>query len=120
MVQQAHRRAMEAPVANVVGFAQELLSRRVTAYIVGVKDAKTITRWANGDVAGIRDIGMERRLRLVYEIGQMLLERDTEQTVRAWFVSSNPYLDDISPIEAIHDGKASEVKAAAHAFAANA
>lgn len=119
MVRQAHRRAVEAPVSSVVGFAQDLLSRRVTAYIVGVKDAKTITRWANGEVAGIRDHNQERCLRAIYEIGQTLLELESERTVRAWFVSSNPYLDDLSPVEALHAGNTADVKAAAHAFIAN-
>ena len=118
--QQAHKRAVEAPVNDVAGFLQDLLSRRVTAYIARVKDAKTVTRWANGEVTEIRDPDMEQRLRTSYEIGHMLLDADdTPQTIKAWFVSLNPYLDEVSPAEAIREGRGKEAKAAARAFIVN-
>lgn len=37
---------------------------------------------------------------------------------RAWFIGLNPQLDDVSPAEAIHDGRLKEAKAAARAFVA--
>jgi hypothetical protein len=114
--QQAHRRAVEAPVNEIAGFLQSLLTRRVTAYIAGVKDAKTVTRWVNGESTEFRFRDMEERLRTAFEVGQMLLEVDNEQTVKAWFVSLNPYLDDVSPVEALREGRGREVKAAARSF----
>ncbi len=119
ILQQAHRRATLAPVSEVAGFLQELLSRRLTAYIAGVGDGKTVTRWATGEVTVIRDHQTEQRLRTAYEIAQLLLEGDAAQTVKAWFIGLNPQLGDVSPSEAIRDGHLNESLAAARAFASN-
>jgi hypothetical protein len=87
--------------------------------MVGVKDAKTINRWANGEIVVIRDSEVERRLRTAHEISTLLLAVDAPPTVKAWFVSLNPYLDDRTPAEAIREGHEREALNAARAFAAN-
>ena len=117
LVQQTYRRSMEAPVSEIAGFLQELLSRRLTAYIAGVTSGKTISRWASGEVTEVRDHETERRLRTSYEIAQLLLDRDSAQTVKAWFIGLNPQLGDVSPAEAIREGKLKGSLAAARAFA---
>lgn len=117
--QQAHRRAVDASVSELAGFLQSLLSRRVTAYIAGVRDAKTVTRWANGEVRDIRDHEMEQRLRAAYTIAHMLLDFDDERTVKSWFVSLNPYLDNVAPAEAIREGNGKEAMSAAKLFVTN-
>ena len=116
LVQQTYRRSMEAPVSEIAGFLQELLSRRLTAYIAGVTSGKTISRWASGEVAEVRDHETERRLRTSYEIAQLLLDRDSAQTVKAWFIGLNPQLGDVSPSEAIREGRLKDSLAAARAF----
>jgi len=115
-VQQAHRHATLAPVSEVVSLLQEILSRRLTAYIAGVNSGKTVTRWANGEVSEIRDHEVEQRLRTAYEIIQLLISGDSAQTVKAWFIGLNPQLGDIAPAEAIHEGLLKESLAAARAF----
>ena len=117
-VQHAHREATRAPIAQVASVLQELLSRRLTAYIVGVGDGKTVARWANGEVAEIRDHEIEKKLRTTYEITQLLLTGDAAQTVKAWFIGLNPELGDASPSEALRDGQLKESLAAARAFLA--
>jgi len=117
LLRQVHRQAVAAPVSEVAGFLQELLSRRLTAYIAGVGDGKTVTRWANGEVAEIRDHTTEQRLRAAYEIAQLLLGSDSAQTVKAWFIGLNPQLGDVSPAEAIREGRLKESLASARAFA---
>jgi hypothetical protein len=117
--QQAHRRAVDAPINELVAFLQDLLSRRVTAYIAKVRDAKTVTRWASGEVKEIRDHEMEQRLRAAYTIAQMLLDFDDERTVKSWFVSLNPYLGNVSPAEAIREGNGKEAMSAAKVFVTN-
>ncbi len=116
LIQHAHRRATTAPIAEIAGVLQELLSRRLTAYIAGVGDGKTVTRWATGEVTEIRDYQTEQRLRIAYEIAQLLLDGDAAQTVKAWFIGLNPQLGDVSPSEAIRDGRLKESLAAARAF----
>lgn len=114
---QVHRQATLAPVSEVAGTLQELLSRRLTAFIAGVNDGKTITRWASGEVETIRDHEMEQRLRTTYEIARLLMAGDAPRTVKAWFIGLNPQLGDTSPAEAIREGRLREALAAARAFA---
>lgn len=117
VLEQAHRQSVSASVSEVASFLQDLLSRRLVAYVAGVKDGKTVTRWASGEVTGIRQES-EQRLRTAYEIAQLLVRFDSPRIVRAWFIGLNPQLDDVSPAEAIHEGRLKEVKAAARAFVA--
>lgn len=100
----------------MAGFLQDLLTRRLTAYITGVKDAKTVTRWAGGEITEIRSIEVEQRLRGTYEIAQLLLQAESAQTTRAWFIGMNPQLEDISPAEVIRRGDINEALAASRAF----
>lgn len=111
-----HRQAVAAPLSDVAGFLQDLLSRRLTAYIAGVADGKTVSRWANGDVRDIRDYTTEQRIRTAYEIAHLLLGTDSAQTVKAWFIGLNPQLGDVSPAEAIREGRLKESLASARAF----
>ena len=115
VVEQAHREAMLTPIPRIVTFLQDLLSRRLVAYVAGVKDAKTVSRWAKEEVGEVRKES-EARLRGVYEIAQLLLQFDSAQVVRAWFIGLNPQLGDESPADAIHEGRLKEAKAAARAF----
>ncbi len=117
LIERAHRQSVHASTAEVVGYLRELLSRRLVAYIAGVKDAKTVTRWASGEVENVRDEN-EKRLRTAYEIAQLLVRFDSPRVVKAWFIGLNPQLDDTSPAEAIHDGDLKAAMSAARAFVA--
>lgn len=112
----AYRTSISTPLSNIAQDLQHLLTPRVTAYIVGVRDAKTINRWANGEVTQVRDANVERKLRATYEISRMLLEYDKADIVKAWFVSMNPHLADRTPAEVIRQGQEREALAAARSF----
>ena len=112
----AHREASTASIQDAARLLQEVLTRRLTAYVAGVRDAKTVTRWATGEVTEIRDVETERRLRTAYEITQLLLAAEAPQTVRAWFIGLNPQLDDTSPAEAINEGRLKDALLAARSF----
>jgi hypothetical protein len=118
VTQYMHHQATNAPIRGIAGLLQELLSRRLTAFIAGVADGKTVTRWATGEVKPIRDDKLELRLRTTYEIAPLLLTADAAQTAKAWFIGLNPHLGDTSPAEAIREGRLREALAAARAFAA--
>lgn len=116
--QQVHRQALTASISDIARLLQEVLSRRLTAYIAGVKDGKTVTRWSTGEVTEIRDYETEQRLRTAYEITHLLLgSGDSGLTVRAWFIGLNSQLGDVSPAEAIHEGRLQDAMRAARAFA---
>lgn len=117
VLEQAHRQAVVASVGDVASFLQDLLGRRLVAYVAGVKDAKTVSRWASGEVREVRQES-EERIRMAYEVAQLLVQFDSPRIVKAWFIGLNPQLDDVSPAEAIREGKLKEAKAAARAFVA--
>ncbi|HET8626220.1 MAG TPA: hypothetical protein VFL91_02315 [Thermomicrobiales bacterium] len=117
LAEQAHNLSTRVTIQEAARSLQDLLSRRLTAYMLGVKDAKTITRWASGEVTTIR-YESEERLRCAYEIVQLLTQFDTRQIVRAWFIGLNPQLGDVSPAQAIRDGQLKEALGAARAFIA--
>lgn len=116
LVEQVHRQATKAPMDDVANYLQDLLSRRLVAYVADVKDAKTVSRWVNGEVEAREE--SEKRLRTAYEIAHLLVEFDSPRVVKAWFIGLDPQLDDTSPAEAIHDGQLKEALAAARAFMA--
>lgn len=42
-----YRASLQDPISQITNTPQVLLSRRITAYMVGIKDAKTVSRWIN-------------------------------------------------------------------------
>ncbi len=117
LVDQAHRLSVLVPLDQAVRELQETLTRRLVAYVAAVKDAKTVTRWANGEAIDMRS-DAEQRVRVAYEITQLLSQHESAAVVRAWFIGLNPQLDDVSPAEAIHEGRLREALGAARTFVA--
>jgi hypothetical protein len=114
--QDAHRKAVESTIQDVVGYMQEVLGQKLVAYIAGVSDPRTVGRWAAGERTPRAE--HEQRLRCAYQTFQLLLAEESPHTVRAWFLGLNPQLDDESPAQSIHDGKFRDVLVAAKAFLA--
>ena len=117
LLEQVHGQATHIPITEAAESLQDLLTGRIAAYMTGVKDARTVTRWARGEVSDIR-LESESRLRTAYEIMTLLLRFDAPETVRAWFIGMNPHLADESPVEVIHQGRFQEAMGAARSFAA--
>jgi hypothetical protein len=109
----AHRKTAQTTTSDIAAFLTETLGRQATAHMCDV-DPKTITRWAKG--SHTPGEANERRLRTAYHAFQLLLARDSQYTVRSWFLGLNPQLDDSAPLEAIRDDKLREVNVAARAF----
>lgn len=116
--QAIHYQAVRAPLRDVAGLLQDVLSRRVTAHIAGVGDGKTVTRWASGAITEVRDPVVEQRLRAAYEVTLLLLHTEGPETVRAWFLGMDPYLNDESPADVLRAGRFQDVLAAARSFSA--
>jgi hypothetical protein len=60
-----------------------------------VADAKAVGKWSRGERSPHPDA--ERRLRDAFQITQLLLQRESAETIRAWFGGMNPDLDDQAP-----------------------
>ena len=115
LIDRAHRQAIVAPVNEVASHLQKLLSRSVTAYVAGVKEGRTVTRWASNEISDVR-YESEQRLRTAYEIAQLIGEYYSPEAARAWFMGYNSRLGQITPADAIHEGKLREALSAAQAF----
>jgi hypothetical protein len=109
---EAHRKAVETTFADIVKTLVEAFGRTLVAYM-GDVDRKTVDRWIGGQKPRQ---AAETRVRTAFQVYQLLLSRDSEHTVRAWFIGLNPQLDDIAPAQAIRDDKIRDVVVAAKSF----
>ena len=114
--QEAHRKAVESNIADVVGYLQEVLGQKLVAHIAGVSDPRTVARWTAGE--RVPRAEHDQRLRCAYQTFQLLLAEESPHTVRAWFLGLNPQLDDQSPAQSIREGDFRDVLVAARAFLA--
>jgi hypothetical protein len=97
----AHRRAVQASFSEIVAELAEILGKKLTAYIAGVKDTRVVDRWIHGGVEPYRDA--ESRIRLAYQIAKTLSEHDSPRVVQAWFTGLNPELQDRTPIRLLRE-----------------
>jgi len=97
----AHRRAVQASFPEIVAEVVEILGKKLTAYIGGVKDTRVVERWMHGGVAPYRDA--DQRVRLAYQIAKTLNEHDSPRVVQAWFTGLNPELQDRAPLRLLRE-----------------
>lgn len=97
----AHRRAVQAPFAEIVRELTEILGKKLTAYVGGVKDTRVVERWMHDGVEPYREA--DRRIRLAYQIAKTLSEHDSTRVVQAWFVGLNPELQDRAPVRLLKE-----------------
>lgn len=114
--QAVHGQAARLSIAVVADYLQEVLGQRLTAVVAGVSDAKAVGKWARGTRAPHPD--SERRLRHAYQVVQLLMQAESSETVRTWFVGMNPDLGDEAPVVVIGREPA-RVLQAARAFLAH-
>ena len=103
----AHRRAVQATFPEIVTELAEILGKKLTAYIGGVKDTRVIERWMHGGVEPYRDA--EQRIRLAYQIAKTLSEHDPARVVQAWFMGLNPELQDRSPVRLLREEEVEKI-----------
>jgi len=97
----SHRRAIHASFAEIVEELAQILGKKLTAYVGGVKDTRVVERWMQGGVDPYRDA--DRRIRLTYQIAKTLSEHESNSVVQAWFIGLNPELQDRTPIRLLKE-----------------
>jgi hypothetical protein len=115
----AHREALRLPASKVVEKLVEIVGRKLTAYIGGVKDARAVDRWiAGGEIYG----DAKSRLRFAFQVACALSEHDSPTVVQAWLTGVNPELGDRVPLRLMReneiDAVAPAILSAARAFLA--
>ena len=96
----AHREATTNAFSEVARQLSDILGKKLTAYIGGVKDVRAVDRWIEGGDP-YKDAGM--RLRFAFQVARTLREHDRKQVVQAWFTGLNPELDDRVPLRLIRE-----------------
>jgi hypothetical protein len=88
--------------AEAAKYLSEHLGQQLTAYVCGVKDLKTVGRWASGDVAP--RAGALMRLRVAFFAAVVLVDAYGSETARSWFMGTNGVLGD-SPAWVLRHGQ---------------
>ena len=116
----AHREALRLPAAKVVEKLVEIVGRKLTAYIGGVKDARAVAdRWiAGGEVPG----DAETRLPFAFQVVRTLSEHRFARSRAGLAEGVNPELGDRVPLRLMReneiDAVAPAILSAARAFLA--
>ncbi len=98
----AHREALRLPATKVVEKLVEIVGRKLTAYIGGVKDARAVDRW----IAGREIYGdAESRLRFAFQVARALSKYDSPAVVQAWLTGVNPELGDRVPLRLMRENE---------------
>ncbi len=113
----AHRESLRLPISEITSRLVNLIGRKLTAYVGGVRDVRAVDRW----MAGRELYGQaEPRLRFAYQVVRMLSEREEPKVIQAWLIGLNPELGDRVPLRLMREGNieviAPEVMGAARAF----
>lgn len=95
-----------AATGEVARYLQEHLGQRLTAFLSGVKDPKTVGRWIAGRVEP--PFAREIRLRSAYDAAHLIIDQIGEESARAWFLGTSPYLDHTAPAVVLHDAETPE------------
>ncbi len=98
----AYHEIVRMEPAVVVRELADILGKKITAFLAGVKDTRTVDAWIAGRPEG-RKFDVER-LRLALRIAKMILAVDDKRVAQAWFGGLNPQLGDRSPARLLRDG----------------
>jgi hypothetical protein len=95
----ATEEASTTPVPQVVTKVADALGDRLTCYIAGIKDVRTLARWQQrGDVPGDSARRLQGALRAII----LLSSSYRPDQIAPWFTWLNDGLDDRSPAAALH------------------
>lgn len=113
-----YRKSIEADLKTMASTLVDVLGRSLVAGIVGIRNPKTVSRWASGEVASVRDRYSEERLIASFQVVSLLQQEYGNDTIRAFLLGMNPVLDDEAPAIALRDGNFKGAMAAARNFLA--
>ena len=105
---------------EIVGGLVGILGKKITAYLAGVKDTRTVDAWLEPGRTEDESRRLDfARLRIALRVAKLLATQESDGVVQAWFGGLNPQLSDRNPSRLLRDGKAADHEAvlnAARAF----
>jgi hypothetical protein len=115
----AHNESTRLSFQEIVTKLASIIGRKLTAYIAGMDDVRSVDRWMNGSSSYGE---AEPRLRFTYQLIIPLADHDAPAVVQAWLTGINPELKDRTPIRLLREQNLEvvgpELLAAARAFIA--
>jgi hypothetical protein len=97
----ADREELSLAWPEIVKRLTEIVGRKLTAYIAGIKDARALDQWINGT----EPYGdAEECLRFAYQVVRTLSQHDSPRIVQAWLTGVNPELGDRVPLRVLRGG----------------
>jgi len=118
----------ERSVSEVAKSLSQLLgSNQAVAYVVGIKQARTVAGWVEGATKPADPL-METRLEVAEQLARIVQDPERPWVSKAWLISCNPHIGEDAPMDVIQqfDGSIEAEKAvvrlqfAAESFAADA
>lgn len=97
----------DAPsLPDVARYLQDHLGQKLTAFLSGVSDPKTVGRWAAGKVQP--PFAKEVRLRSAYDATRLICDRIGDESARAWFLGTSSFLAYTAPAVVLHGAETPE------------
>lgn len=104
----AHAETARLGVREMVRQLNSALGATLVAALAGNRDRKISYRWAREDGPVPKDESVAR-LQLAHRAWSVLSAAEGEHVARMWFIGANPWLGEVSPVEAIRDNRSREV-----------
>lgn len=114
-VSEAHAEGEEDAIGILVRDLADGLGPTLVAAMVGETDRRVVQRWADG-AAPLPTTGLRERLACAHRVWRRVAAAEGADVARAWFVGSNPWLQDDTVAAAIAEGRLTEVSIAAQAL----
>ena len=109
---------METARENIREIVRRLnshLGPTLVAALAGTKDRRQPIRWAKPDGPKL-SAEFERRIRFAQRVWVAISDAESDSVARAWFIGSNPRLNEDTPMTAIREDRHREVMSALTAF----
>ncbi|MET4096060.1 hypothetical protein [Arthrobacter sp. UYCu712] len=111
----AHGGTARLGIREIVRQLNSALGATLVAALSGSRDPKISYRWARTDGPEPR-AEAQARLQLAHRAWTAVAGVEGEHVAGLWFVGANPWLGEVSPIEATRDMRAKDVMGAAAAM----
>ena len=92
--------SLTLPLPELVQKLSSFIGKKLTAYLVGAKDTRTVDRLIEGELLSNDS---EQRVRFAYQVAAILSTYDSPAIVQAWLMGLNPELGDRVPIRLIRE-----------------
>lgn len=112
----AHAETARMDFREIVRRLNASLGASMVSALAGAKDPKASYRWQKEEGGTVPSDASQARILLAHRAWRMVADVDGEQVARQWFLGANPWLGEISPVEAIHQDQFKAVIDAASAM----